>query len=368
MGDGKTLHDVQQRLHYRYITGVITACLLLAGCGPRNDAYNPSHFTVHAVVAPPDVAVPSGWTNAAFNFNGLYVEPPDALSCCWIATQATLYVRKHGPADKLVAGFWVPNLPAFANGQRVKIALPGETHTPWRELDANGATAVTIALPPALRNASGIVPVRIDSESAFVPNHYPAAPSVVDRLLVLLGLRAAPNSADDRRLGVILRYLYFDSKDGPPRTASAIASPAAGPPFFPIGIVAPANWQQQRRDGVWSADTRASCCFLSKRADVQLTNPAGTQMVAFEINVPSIGPLTHEPIRLTCAFNGVAAGPPVNLTLGMQIVTFAVPPALRAAPHLTATLQSSVTWVPAQLGLGSDKRELSVMLQRVGYL
>jgi len=367
MGDGKTLHDVQQRLHYRYITGIIAVCLLVA-CGPRNDVYNPSHFSVRSVVAPPDVAVPKDWSGAAFDFNGLYVETPQALACCWIAAQATLYVRKSGRANKLLAGFWVPNFPAFTNGQRVRIALPGDANAGWQDLDANGATAVAIPLAPALRNATGLVPVRITSENVFVPNQNAAPPSLADRLLVFLGLRAAHPNSDDRRLGVILRYLYFDSNEGPRVQTATIPSGASQAPFFPIGIVPPANWQEQQRSGVWSADTRASCCFLAKRADVHLSNPAGMQMVAFDIFVPSYGPLTSQPITLACAFDGVTSGPPVRLKLGKQTVTFAVPPALRNTPHLTATLESSVTWVPAQAGLGKDRRELSVMLQRVGYI
>ncbi|HEY1977136.1 MAG TPA: hypothetical protein VGG89_11345 [Candidatus Baltobacteraceae bacterium] len=367
MGDGKTLQNVQQRLHFRYITAVIAVCLLVS-CGPRNDAYNPSHFVVHAVVAPPDVAVPGGWTNTSFDFNGLYVEPPQVLTCCWIAAQATLYVRKHGPADKLVAGFWVPNLAPFSEGQRVRIALPGDAKRAWYDLDANGPTAVTISLPPALRGATGLIPVNITSATAYVPKENAAPPSLVDRVLVFLGLRVAQHGSDARRLGVILRYLYFDSKNGPRAKAAAIPPAALQAPFFPLGVLPPANWQQQQRDGVWSADTRASCCFLAKRAGVRLANPAGTQMVAFDVYVPSNGPLTIKPVTLSCAFDGVTAGPPVRLQLGLQTITFVVPPALRNTPHLTATLVSSVTWVPAQLGLGNDRRELSVMLQRVGYI
>ena len=366
MGDGKTLHDVRQRLHYRYITAVIAACLLVA-CGPRNDVYNPSHFAVRAVVAPPDVAVPN-WTGTAFALNGLYIEPPDALGCCWIATQATLLVRKRGPAQTLVAGFWVPNLPVFADGQRVRIAVPGIAHPDWDDLESNGPTDVDVTLPPALRNATGLIPVRIDSDVAYVPSQYAAPPSVLDRLLVLLRLRAAAQTTDDRKLGAVLRYLYFDSKEAPQRPIAGSSAAPPQAPFFPPGIVAPQNWREQRSGGIWSADTRATCCFLAKRATLRLTNPAGTGLAIFQIYVPSSPPLTHTPVTLACSFDGVSAGPPVPLKLGMQNVTFTVPAALRAKPQLTATLESSVAWTPAKLGLGSDQRELSVMLLRVGYI
>lgn len=367
MGDGKTLHDVQQRLHYRYITAIIAVSLLVA-CGPRNDVYNPSHFAVHSVVAPPDVAVPTAWSDASFDFNGLYVETPQALTCCWIAAQATLYVRKHGPADKLVAGFWVPNLHGFQEGQRVQIAMPHDAFAGWHDLDANGPTTVTIAIPPALREATGLIPVTITSAKTYVASRNAPPPSLLDRMLAFLGVRAEESTSDSRHLGVILRYLYFDSRNGPNVQAAATPQPQTKAPFFPLGIVPPANWQQQQRDGVWSADTRASCCFLAKRADVHLSNPGGTQMVAFDVYLPSYVPLMRGPVTLTCAFNGVPAGPPVRLQLGMQTVNFPVPPALRNTAHLTATLDSSVTWVPAQVGLGNDRRELSVMLQRVGYI
>lgn len=367
MGDGKTLHDVQQRLHYRYITAIIAVCLLVA-CGPRNDAYNPSHFAVHSVVAPPDVAVPTGWTDAAFDFNGLYVETPQALTCCWLAAQATLYVRKHGPADKLVAGFWVPNLNGFQEGQQVRIAFSHDAAAGWHDLDADGPTTVTVAIPRTLRKATGLIPVNITSARTYVASQNAAAPTLLDQMLAFLGVRAQPRASDSRHLGVILRYLYFDSKNGPNVQAIATPQPQTKAPFFPLGIVPPENWQQQRRDGVWSAQTRASCCFLAKRANVHLSNPPGTQMVSFDVYLPSYAPLMRGPVTLTCALNGVTAGPPVRLQLGMQTVNFPVPPALRDAPHLTATLESSVTWVPAQVGVGNDRRELGVILQRVGYI
>lgn len=367
MGDGKTLHDVQQRLHYRYITAVIAVSLLVA-CGPRNDVYNPSHFAVHSVFAPPDVAVPRDWTDTSFDFNGLYVEPPQALTCCWIAAQATLYVRKHGPADKLFAGFWVPNLSGFSEGQSVRIALPGDATGAWHDLDFNAPTTVSIPVPRALHDATGLIPVTITSEKTYVASEHAAEVSMLDRMLAFLGVRAEPRSSDSRHLGVILRYLYFDSKTGPNVQAVATPQPQTIAPFFPLGIVPPSDWQQQTRDGVWSSDTRKSCCFLSKRANVHLTNPAGTQMVAFDVYLPSYAPLMRRPVKLTCAFNGVAAGPPVTLRLGTQTVNFPVPPALRSTPHLTATLVPSVTWIPAEVGIGNDRRELSVMLQRVGYI
>lgn len=367
MGDGKTLHDVQQRQHYRYITAVIAVCLLVA-CGPRNDVYNPSHFAVHAVVAPPDVAVPNNWTGTSFEFNGLYVEPPDSLGCCWIASQATLLVRKHGRADSLVAGFWVPNLPVFDDGQRVRISIPGKENVVWNDLDFNGPTDVTVTLPAALRESNGLIPVRIQSDITYVPREHNPPASLLDRVLVMLHLPAQQPSTDDRRLGVVLRYLYFDSKEAPPQHGDAPAALQSQAPFFPLGIVAPANWQEQRRDGVWAGDTRATCCFLAGTATLHLRNPAGTRLVVFNLYVPSSAPLLKKPVMLSCAFAGTSAGPPVRLKLGVQNVTFVVPPALRSAPHFTATLTSSVKWIPKQLGLGSDKRELSVMLLRVGYI
>jgi hypothetical protein len=367
MGDGKTLHDVQQRLHYRYITAIIAVCLLVA-CGPLNDVYNPSHFAVHAVVAPPDVAVPNNWTGTSFDFNGLYIDTPESLGCCWIADRATLLVRKRGPADKLVAGFWVPNLPVFSDGQSVRIEMPGAKNPAWNDLEPNGPTNVFLTVPAALRNATGLIAVRIVSESSYVPREHTAAPSLLDRMLLLLHLPARVPSNDDRKLGVVLRYLYFASKEEPRRPIAAPNPAASQAPFFPLGIRAPQSWQEQRRDGVWSGDTRATCCFLAKRASLHLVNPPGTRLVALGIYVPSSEPLMRTPVVLSCSFDGMSGGPPVRLKLGAQNVIFSVPPQLRDKPNLTATLESSVAWVPAKLGASSDKRELSVMLLRVGYI
>jgi hypothetical protein len=183
------------------------ACAL-AACGPRDAAYDTSTFHVHAAIAPQDVAVPSNAGSGSSEFNGLYTGSPDVFSCCWIAPHATLLVRKRGPASRLVAGFWIPDVARFAAAQHVAIAFAGIRAPPRRaQLEAGEQSTITIPVPRALRAASGLVPVTITSAIDYVPSR-DAKPS--RSLLSLLHLRAPQSNDDTRHLGAVLLYLYFD--------------------------------------------------------------------------------------------------------------------------------------------------------------
>lgn len=180
----------------------------LAACGPRDAAYDTSNFHVHAEIAPRDVAVPSNAGSGSTEFDGLYTGSPDVFSCCWIAPHATLLVRKRGPARRLVAGFWIPDVAKFAGSQRVTIAFVGSPGPPHRaQLDPGEQSTLTIPVPRALRSAPGLIPVSITSAIDYMPSR-DAAPS--HSLLSMLHLRTPQANDDTRHLGAVLLYLYFD--------------------------------------------------------------------------------------------------------------------------------------------------------------
>ena len=181
---------------------------MLTACGPRDATYAPSGFAIHDAIAPRDVAVPGGLSDIQADYDGLYTGGPQLLSCCWIAPHAALLVRKHGPARTLVAGFWVPDNQRFAHGQRVTISFPHTGAKPRQfKLDRNNQSWVTVPVPAALRKATGLIPVTLDCAIDYVP----ARDNVPHTsLFTYLHLRPSLKSQDERELGVVLMYLYFE--------------------------------------------------------------------------------------------------------------------------------------------------------------
>ena len=145
----------------------------------------------------------------------------------------------------------------------------------------------------------------------------------------------------------------------PSSTSSAI--------LYPPGIVAPSDWATAVQQGVWGTNVPEQCCFLNGHPTLVLDNPPGSQIVVFTFYVPSVKPLLKRREQVTAAFNGILVGSSV-LTSGMQNVSFTIPPSLRNRSHIAASLSMSYAWVPRKLGLNADRRELSVMLTRVGYI
>lgn len=152
------------------------------------------------------------------------------------------------------------------------------------------------------------------------------------------------------------------------QNSAAGANGTAAPPlFYPPGILPPGDWTSEMRDGIYSADSAAQCCFLAGHAFLTLDNPPGAQLAVFKVFVPSVKPLLKGE-RITVSLNGIRAGDPADVSTGLHDVIFTIPAALRAKRHLKAAIAMSVKWVPDQIGLNADRRELSVMLLRVGYI
>jgi hypothetical protein len=150
---------------------------------------------------------------------------------------------------------------------------------------------------------------------------------------------------------------------------NAAASASAGPSlFYPPGIVPPGDWAAQMHDGIYAAEKLDECCFLAGSAHLTLDNPKGAQLAVFKFFVPAVQPFLHGRERVSLALEGVAAGPPIDLSGGIHDVTFTIPASLRAKRHLSASLVMSVKWVPKRIGVNADERELSIMLLRVGYI
>ncbi len=160
-------------------------------------------------MSPPDVAVPSEPQDSGpSDFNGLYSDGWIAWSCCWIAPHTSLLVRKRGPAQTLIGGFRLVTAPPFRDGQDVTIAFEGVRGARSRTwtIYPGGQQTLRMPVPPALRRATGLIPVRITCSVDYVPaRDLPPDYSI----LALLHLRPPEVSHDERHLCAIMLYLYF---------------------------------------------------------------------------------------------------------------------------------------------------------------
>ncbi len=163
----------------------------------------------------------------------------------------------------------------------------------------------------------------------------------------------------------LLAACSHERSDATAEGSSGAAAPAT---VYPAGLVPPADWAGSRRAGIYPSDTPKTCCFLAGTSLLVLDNPPGSQLAVFTFYIPSVEPLTKNHERVVVRFNGKPAGPPAELSPGMQDVTVTIPAPLRRKRHLPASLAMSIKWVPKNIGLNDDRRELSIMLIRVGYI
>ncbi len=164
---------------------------------------------------------------------------------------------------------------------------------------------------------------------------------------------------------VVMAACSHGQDQKPDQRASAPPTPSV---VYPAGIVPPEDWTSATRAGVYSSDSPKGCCFLAGHSLLTLDNPPGSQLAVFTFFVPSVKPLAREPESVSVSFDGIPSGKPAELAPGIQNVSLPIPESLRKKGHLTASLAMSVTWVPQRIGLNGDRRELSVMLVRVGYI
>lgn len=128
------------------------------------------------------------------------------------------------------------------------------------------------------------------------------------------------------------------------------------------GIEPPGNQSAAEKAGIYPATARNECCFLKRRSAIILTPTAGARTAVFHFYVPPVAPLrTGEDVAVQ--INGRTAGH-ARLYSGSQ--ELAVPLAASTTPT-RAIVTMSKSFVPKQLGMNDDPRELTVLLQSVTY-
>jgi hypothetical protein len=170
------------------------AAMLLSGCGPKDARYDPSHFRLRGVLAPPEVVLPKGTVPGA-EVDGLYTQRPsdaDKVLCCFISPHATLVVRKDRPAAHLRIEVYVLDAAVFQDHpQTLRIGFPrARTTTIVRGLTP-GFHSLSVSVPRALQLVQGPVRVDVDAAIDYVPS-------------------TASTSADTRHLALLVTSIYFE--------------------------------------------------------------------------------------------------------------------------------------------------------------
>jgi len=192
---------------------------------------------------------------------------------------------------------------------------------------------------------------------------------------------ARPIEARDVRLRDYDLVLAFNGKGelikaydpqttaGPSHIAQAtpLPSPTPVPAFsYPGGLVLPQDETAAEKRGVYPAAGGETCCFLAKTAAIVLAKPAGATTAIFTFFVPDFAPFANAPERVTITFNGIALRP-VDVSKGLHDVAVTLPRSLAKKATINAFLDMAIAYVPANIGINSDTRTLSIVLTQVRY-
>ena len=100
--------------------------------------------------------------------DGILIGRSSQGSCCWIATAATLLLRKPGAARHLALVIYVPKHGHAATALTIEARIEGATEQ--RCCFRDGVNAVRFDLPRPLWSKKGTVTVRLRSTHPFVRN------------------------------------------------------------------------------------------------------------------------------------------------------------------------------------------------------
>ncbi len=139
---------------------------------------------------------------------------------------------------------------------------------------------------------------------------------------------------------------------------SAQASFASGAPMYPDGVS-----ERDVVSGLYHADA-GWCCWIGKSATLELPVPAGANVVVVTFLIPSFATARAGTV-LTASFDGVAVPAACCFHEGVYQAAFDIPTVTAKDRRVTLRLTPSTHFVPAQRGMNSDRRTLSILLRSV---
>jgi len=117
--------------------------------------------------------------------------------------------------------------------------------------------------------------------------------------------------------------------------------------------------------GIYPGKDAGSCCWIAGSARIVLTVPSGADALVLTIFVPTYALSGAQTQSLTAQIGSSSKQTVCCLGPGIHELAFALPK--HHGPSAAMTVQMSSTFVPARIGLGSDRRYLSVLLRGVAW-
>ena len=381
----RPLRDRAREAFPAVASAIASACVLVS-CGPRDAAYDPSSFRIHARSCRATSRFPGNPT----------ARPSSTASTPKARVRFVLLGRPASDAAGPQARACEPARCGFTRTGSARVLPAGKSARlrfhgggpPYRvQLRPGVQRRAGFPVPATLRNVTGLVPSTSRPQSiSSLSRDTPPSHS----LLALLHLRAGAGRrhAQPRsrlalsllRMNRWMKHSHFAYRRrscacrrnggvrARPRAGQSDASGRAGATVYPPGIVAPAGYADALHEGIYASDAPKTCCFLAGSALLVLDNPAGAQLAVFTFYVPSVAPLQRNAERAHVSFNGRAAGAPalfVTRNAGRQL--FHPAGAARASPFVRGAEHVGEMGTE-KIGLNEDRRELSVMLVRIGYI
>lgn len=156
---------------------ILALAAVLASCGVRDVAYNPSKFRVSGPIVPPDIIMPAG-ARAGTVVRGLHIGdaagPVEDL-CCWINDTASFSVRKQPHQEFLRVGAYVPETDAFKHTPQVLSVQFSSGEVVVLPSFGPGMHAATVRLPRDIAAAKGPLELRFRARSRYVPPDLPTS-------------------------------------------------------------------------------------------------------------------------------------------------------------------------------------------------
>ncbi|MBV8809368.1 MAG: O-antigen ligase family protein [Acidobacteriaceae bacterium] len=138
------------------------------------------------------------------------------------------------------------------------------------------------------------------------------------------------------------------------------ANVASSASVYPNGVTAGAI-----QEGVYPGSDAGSCCWLARSATLTLPAPSRADALVVTIFIPTYALAGDQQQTVTANVRPGSVSSACCLGVGIHELAFALSP--QHGRFVTLTLRMSHIFVPARAGIGSDRRELSVLLRGIEW-
>jgi peptidoglycan/LPS O-acetylase OafA/YrhL len=152
--------------------------------------------------------------------------------------------------------------------------------------------------------------------------------------------------------------------DAAPPLETAAAEPAAqgsSQTFLPPGLALAQTGSAPAPHGIFAGATQSECCWMGRTATFRVAAPTTAQRLIIHTYLPDYAYLARHHQRVNAVVDGRREPPTAPFGPGLHDIEFPLPGGRQPAVH-DVDLSMDLTFEPSTLGLGTDNRELSLVL------